>query len=51
MLAGELYDPLDLLLPIERGRAQLLFKAPNDIHDNDREARRWRSHNPLAGSA
>ncbi|RZI40607.1 sugar O-acetyltransferase [Herbaspirillum sp. HC18] len=39
MLAGELYDPLDQQLCIERRRARLLLKALNDTRDDQEEER------------
>ena len=39
MLAGDLYDPLDPQLVVERRRARLLTKALNDTRDDQQEER------------
>ena len=39
MLAGELYNPLDLRLSAERRHARLLLKALNDTSDDQQEER------------
>ena len=39
MLAGELYDPMDLELCAERRRARLLMKLLNDTRDDEQEER------------
>ena len=51
MLAGELYDPLDPQLSVERRRARLLFQALNDTRDDqqDERARLIKELIPAAG--
>ncbi|HET6282048.1 MAG TPA: sugar O-acetyltransferase [Polyangia bacterium] len=51
MLAGQLYDPADPQLAVERRRARLLFKAFNDTRDDQRQerARLLRELIPAAG--